>query len=260
MEFSEPVTAAVITDKDGTLFDTERLGMESWIRAARDFGAELTEADLSELVGRSSEEVTTALVDILSAELWDASTIRASQLESPEEVVLNGLHRVEYMHALIDQMRRLKSDYFESEVAKTGMPTREGFHEFTSSLAAFRESGRARVGLGTSDMRWPTMRQLERAGLTELFDTVVCADDVIHVKPSPEVFLRAADHLGAAPDSCIVIEDSAAGVQAGLAAGMRVIAVPGAGNLPKELAAKADKVCDSLHQVTRRLHELLDPR
>ena len=53
----------------------------------------------------------------------------------------------------------------------------------------------------------------------------VTAEDVSASKPDPEGFLRAADLLGIAPGDCVVFEDSGAGIQAGLAAGMRVIGV-----------------------------------
>jgi pseudouridine-5'-monophosphatase len=61
-----------------------------------------------------------------------------------------------------------------------------------------------------------------------LFRAVVCGDDpsVSARKPAPDIFLAAARKLGAEPRHCIVIEDSPAGVAAGLAAGMRVIAMP----------------------------------
>lgn len=53
----------------------------------------------------------------------------------------------------------------------------------------------------------------------------VTAEDVTASKPDPEGFLRAATMLGIAPSECIVFEDSGAGIQAGLAAGMRVVGV-----------------------------------
>ncbi|MEV8251927.1 HAD-IA family hydrolase [Microbacterium sp. NPDC076768] len=53
----------------------------------------------------------------------------------------------------------------------------------------------------------------------------VTAEDVSASKPDPEGFLRAAKMLGITPSECIVFEDSGAGIQAGLAAGMRVVGV-----------------------------------
>jgi pseudouridine-5'-monophosphatase len=60
-----------------------------------------------------------------------------------------------------------------------------------------------------------------------LFDAVVCGDDprVLAKKPAPDIFLTAARDLAADPSRCVVFEDSPAGVEAALAAGMRVIAL-----------------------------------
>ena len=74
----------------------------------------------------------------------------------------------------------------------------------------------ANVALMTARMR--------AAGLT-LPERSVTAEDVSASKPDPEGFLRAAEMLGIAPSDCVVFEDSGAGIQAGLAAGMRVVGV-----------------------------------
>lgn len=66
--------------------------------------------------------------------------------------------------------------------------------------------------------------RMGQAGLA-LPALAVTAEDVSASKPDPEGFLRAAELLGVAPADCVVFEDSAAGIQAGLAAGMRVIGV-----------------------------------
>lgn len=61
-------------------------------------------------------------------------------------------------------------------------------------------------------------------GLLELFeDKLFSGWNVPNGKPAPDVFLHAADHMGFQPSQCVVIEDSAAGVQAGLAAKMLVL-------------------------------------
>ena len=61
--------------------------------------------------------------------------------------------------------------------------------------------------------------------LSDTFDFVASRDDVERGKPDPEIYLLVADELGVAPGECLVIEDSPAGVQAALAAGMQVVAV-----------------------------------
>jgi HAD superfamily hydrolase (TIGR01509 family) len=61
---------------------------------------------------------------------------------------------------------------------------------------------------------------------------VFSAQQVKRGKPAPDLFLFAAERMGAAPEACLVIEDSAAGVEAGVAAGMRVLGFTGGGHCP----------------------------
>ncbi|XP_031393866.1 bifunctional riboflavin kinase/FMN phosphatase-like isoform X2 [Punica granatum] len=65
----------------------------------------------------------------------------------------------------------------------------------------------------------------------ESFSAIIGGDEVPAGKPSPEIFLEAANRLKMEPSSCLVIEDSLPGVTAGKAAGMEVVAVP---YLPKQ--------------------------
>lgn len=57
------------------------------------------------------------------------------------------------------------------------------------------------------------------------FDVIVDASMVQHGKPDPEIYLKAAEHLGVAPAQCVVFEDAFAGIEAGLRGGMKVIAL-----------------------------------
>ncbi|WP_435743428.1 HAD-IA family hydrolase [Microbacterium sp. PMB16] len=66
--------------------------------------------------------------------------------------------------------------------------------------------------------------RMQAAGLT-VPALAITAENVSASKPDPEGFLRAAELLGFAPADCVVFEDSGAGIQAGLAAGMRVIGI-----------------------------------
>ena len=57
------------------------------------------------------------------------------------------------------------------------------------------------------------------------WDAVVCAEDVVHKKPAPDIFLAAARKLGLLAAQCVVVEDAVNGIQAAKAAGMRCVAV-----------------------------------
>ncbi|KAK3420067.1 hypothetical protein EUGRSUZ_G00852 [Eucalyptus grandis] len=82
-------------------------------------------------------------------------------------------------------------------------------------------------------------------GWKETFSVVIGGDEVRIGKPSPEIFLEAANRLKIEPPNLLVIEDSVPGVTAGKAAGMEVVAVP---SLPKQthLYTSADEVINSL--------------
>jgi sugar-phosphatase len=69
---------------------------------------------------------------------------------------------------------------------------------------------------------------VERFSLQDSFDILHSAQGETHGKPHPAVFLSAASRLGVAPQDCTVLEDSFHGVVAGLAARMKVIAIPDA--------------------------------
>ena len=78
--------------------------------------------------------------------------------------------------------------------------------------------------VATSGPRVDAEERLRRAGLP-MPDVFVCAEDVLHGKPNPDVYLQAAIGLGISPADCLVIEDAPAGIEAAKAAGMRVVAL-----------------------------------
>lgn len=79
---------------------------------------------------------------------------------------------------------------------------------------------------------------LRVTGLADLFENVFSATQVARGKPAPDLFLYAAHQMGAHAEQCIVIEDSPAGIQAALAANMRVIGFTGGGHCGPDHAEK----------------------
>jgi beta-phosphoglucomutase family hydrolase len=75
---------------------------------------------------------------------------------------------------------------------------------------------------GTSDIVHP---MLKLTGLAEIFSVVVSADDVVHGKPAPDMFLLAAKKMGVNPSQCLVFEDAEPGMRAAEAAGMKWVRV-----------------------------------
>lgn len=85
------------------------------------------------------------------------------------------------------------------------------------------------VSVASGGPRVVVQRSLELAGLAPLFQVVVTADDVVHGKPSPDMFLLAARRMGVAPAQCLVFEDAEPGHRAAEAAGMPSVHVPSRG-------------------------------
>ncbi len=95
---------------------------------------------------------------------------------------------------------------------------------------------------------------LRITGLSDLFDHIFSATQVARGKPAPDLFLHAAKSMGVSPQDCIVIEDSAAGIQGALAAGMRVIGFVGGAHCGPEHAEKLRQAGASV--VIERMVEL----
>ena len=111
-----------------------------------------------------------------------------------------------------------------------------------------------RLGVASSSSRAWVIGHLERLGL-EGFDCVRCRDDVVNTKPDPELYLSVCACLGVAPCDALALEDSANGIAAAKAAGMRCVAIPNPMTVGLDLSA-ADLRLDSLADL--RLAELLE--
>jgi HAD superfamily hydrolase (TIGR01509 family) len=126
---------------------------------------------------------------------------------------------------------------------------------FFDGLVELLDDLRSRYRLGlASGSRHSTINEvLALRGLRRFFSAVVSSEDVAQGKPAPDIFLRTARELGVAPESCCVIEDSEAGVEAARAAGMTVVGITH--SLPAERLARASKIVRSLREVGVLLKE-----
>ena len=131
-------------------------------------------------------------------------------------------------------------EHREIETANTVTPLPGASALYESVPSAFR-------AVVTSGSRPLAMARLRGAGFA-LPHALVTADDVSAGKPDPEGYLQAAHRLKVAPAGAFVIEDAPAGIAAGKAAGMPVLAV--ATTYPPEALAGADAVIDNLESVS----------
>jgi beta-phosphoglucomutase-like phosphatase (HAD superfamily) len=83
--------------------------------------------------------------------------------------------------------------------------------------------------------------------ILDVFDAIISGDEVSRGKPDPEAFLKAAKGMSLVPHTCLVVEDSAPGIEAARRAGMRSMAVTN--TVPGEKLAPADRVVQTLEEV-----------
>ncbi len=121
----------------------------------------------------------------------------------------------------IDALSRRKEELYREVVQERGIEPLPGVKCWLERLE--REGIRCGIGSSTEDKN--VKLGLGLLGLERFFRTAVTAGDVKRGKPAPDVFLEVARRLEARPQQCVVFEDAPAGVEAGRAAGMRVVGV-----------------------------------
>jgi HAD superfamily hydrolase (TIGR01509 family) len=179
---------ALILDLDGVLADTEPLHQKAWDIALDGIPLEKVAAARSKWVGMASVDIVREL-------------IRTFGLTMPAEELL-ARKRAAYRTLIQQNLAPFPGLRDELELWR-GFP----------------------MALATSGIRPEVLVVLEILGFSGLFDPVITSDDVPRAKPAPDCYLSAARLLGKEPSSCVVVEDSAHGIQAAVAAGMRVLVV-----------------------------------
>lgn len=192
----------VVLDVDGLLVDTEELYYQTFNETLSAHGAGLARDGYAPYVGHPVEENSRTAVRQYHLNL------------TPEAFCAEWMRRFE--EAISDPAQvRLMAGAVE-------LVTFLGRKPYRLALASSTPRHRMRKTLQNGLL--PRLK--ETVTLEDLFEVILSRDEVTHPKPDPEVYLLAAARLGLAPASCLVLEDSQAGIQAGKAAGMVVVAVP----------------------------------
>lgn len=178
---------AIIFDCDGTLVDSELLGIRVLCEVAADSGARLDAASaLEELRGLKMSECVEKIEARCGVRLDEDFVPRAR------------LRMAEAFHRSLQPM----------------VGARELLASLTLPFCVASSGPRAKIELS-----------LSITGLSPLVNgRIFSSYEVGSWKPEPGIFLHAAAALGVAPSACAVVEDSEPGIRAGLAAGMRVLA------------------------------------
>ncbi len=183
----------VIFDCDGVLVDTEHVANQLLSRLVTEAGAPLTyEECRKRFLGKSMPTVQTEVEELAGRSLpadWHLM-VRDESIK----LFAEGIEAVPHVKGQIERLR------------KEGVPY---------CVASSGQMEKMHATLGSS-------------GLLPLVEDVLFnADMVARGKPAPDLFLHAAASMGHPPEHCVVIEDSRPGVEAGVAAGMRVLGYAG---------------------------------
>lgn len=184
---------AFIFDLDGVITDTARYHFKAWRRMANELGFDFSEEKNEELKGVGRLE---SLNKILQ---WGGITL------SEEEKI-----------RLAEQKNQWYLQYIQEVSANDLLP---GAREF---LLATREAG-IKTALGSASKN--ALPIVEKLGVKHFFDVLIDGNKATKSKPDPEVFLLGASELNVDPHSCIVFEDSLAGIQAAKGAGMYTVGI-----------------------------------
>lgn len=200
---------AVLWDMDGTLVDSREYHWRAWQTAMAAEGLSVTKEQFLASFGQRNDTILTgwlggAAAPGLIRRIGDAKEAEYRRLVADEGI--------EFLPGAGEWMRALR---------------RGGWREAIASAAP-------RLNVEAIELA---------LSLTELLDALVSAEDVGAGKPDPDVFLIAAARVGVPPERCVVVEDAAAGIEAGRRAGMRCIGVGG------EALRAADIVVSSLDRL-----------
>jgi HAD superfamily hydrolase (TIGR01509 family) len=205
---------------DGTLVDTERVYIASLNTVLTTFGY----ADVGEIcnamVGLPGPECQALLVSHFGKDLPIAEINKAFVAEC-------------------------------GSMLRDGLPLKPGAGELLDAL----HSADCPMAVVTSSSRRTAEQHLTLAGIHARFDTIVTRDDVVHSKPSPDLYLLGAARLGVAPQACIAVEDSSVGIAAAHAAGTIALMVPDLLQPNADTRAQCAAVLPDLHAVLVLLRE-----
>ncbi|MEK5281278.1 MULTISPECIES: beta-phosphoglucomutase [Paenibacillus] len=201
-----------IFDLDGVIVDTAKYHYLAWASLADELGFKFTEEDNERLKGVSRMRSLDILLEVGGLEFKEAEK-----------------------QAMAEKKNRLYVEYISRLEESELLP---GVKEYLTGLRS-RGIG---IALGSASKNAEFI--LNKLNITDLFDAVVDGNKVSLAKPDPEVFLIAAQEIGLQPDGCVVFEDAEAGVQAGKAAGMKVVGIG-----KPEVLKEADLVVKGLYEL-----------
>lgn len=209
---------AIIFDCDGVLVDTEHLKYLAWQKALASENISFSIEEYKPLVGHSSKNIF--------------SMIKQSKgLEIPERII------------------ELKNANYHS-LQLQGVPPIQEMVGLVGLLSQQREHLGIKLGLASSAPKEEILQNLKQIGLENAFDVITSGHDDLDNyvdqegknKPKPYIYLETAKRMNIHPSKCLVFEDTAAGIQAAIEAGMVAIAVPNPFTIQQDFSKATDTI------------------
>ncbi len=208
--------SAVIFDMDGVIVDSEPRHEKAFLEIFDEIGFGQTHGiHFPDYIGRSDKAV------------W-------------LDFIAN--HKPSYTY---EDLTAMKQNRF-LEILREEQPIFDGLPELVAKLNA-----KYPLAVASGSLHPVIDEVLVIKNLRSYFSAVVSSQDVAKGKPAPDIFLRAADLIKKKPQECVVIEDSVAGVEAGRAAGMQVIAITN--SFAAEKLGRADHIVKNYDEIERLL-------
>ena len=210
------IPEAVIFDMDGVLIDSEpiHIGIEK------------------------------QLFDKLGIDV--SATVHRSYMGASNEFMYSDLRSrfklSESVSELIESDELFRSDYFHR---LDTIPANDGL---ISLLGQIKTAG-LKLAVATSSSPEIANLLLNKCGIASFFDAIVTTSEAGKSKPSPDVYLLAAQRIGVLPEDCIVFEDSPNGLSAAKSAGMFCVVIQSDNEIIKELSG-ADYLIQSFTEIT----------
>lgn len=218
MKIPYPISA-IIFDLDGTLVQTESVHCEAWLTVLAKRGFHYDEHWFEQWIGTADRFLAQGVID------EHQLSISRRTLQQEKEAL-----------------------FYELVVKKN-----QAFPGVEAILEALARH--LPLAIATNSSRQDTEYVFRSTPVDRFMKKVVTSSDVKQLKPHPEMYLLAAKQLGVAPESCLVLEDSPAGSEAGTAAGMYVLGL--CSSQPKEKMTAAQEWFETPLEGMQRILELV---